>query len=313
MRVPASVAAVSCLCPLVVFLCVISQSCYGTQVDLSPHANPNPSLYPNPRHKSLPEPSPVPNSNKEPAHMSSVKRGQLGSSNHNTWNKPHSETRVDSNPSHTDNYRSNANFPSAVSQATTSLNARLKLQLQPKHVSNSRQGLVFKTNSNLPARNSSNIPKESSKSYSRANPKQRLGSLLQTKPKAVPNSKAGNKPKTNSESLSKTKISSISSPNVQSNSSGKVNPNPFSGSSAALVSGSKSHSKVKSSSLSNARADSKVTNPNVKTPIRSQRNQTKFLDTDKDTSHRPKRGWIWNQFFVLEEHIGPEPQYVGKV
>uniref|UniRef100_A0A673CIZ3 Cadherin 18 n=1 Tax=Sphaeramia orbicularis TaxID=375764 RepID=A0A673CIZ3_9TELE len=43
------------------------------------------------------------------------------------------------------------------------------------------------------------------------------------------------------------------------------------------------------------------------------RNQTKFLDTDKDTSHRPKRGWIWNQFFVLEEHIGPEPQYVGKL
>uniref|UniRef100_A0A8C5BHM2 Cadherin 18 n=1 Tax=Gadus morhua TaxID=8049 RepID=A0A8C5BHM2_GADMO len=25
------------------------------------------------------------------------------------------------------------------------------------------------------------------------------------------------------------------------------------------------------------------------------------------------RGWIWNQFFVLEEHIGPESQYVGKL
>ncbi|XP_076146365.1 cadherin-18-like isoform X2 [Alosa pseudoharengus] len=29
--------------------------------------------------------------------------------------------------------------------------------------------------------------------------------------------------------------------------------------------------------------------------------------------HRPKRGWIWNQFFVLEEHFGPDPQYVGKL
>uniref|UniRef100_A0A4W6E538 Uncharacterized protein n=1 Tax=Lates calcarifer TaxID=8187 RepID=A0A4W6E538_LATCA len=45
----------------------------------------------------------------------------------------------------------------------------------------------------------------------------------------------------------------------------------------------------------------------------AQRNQTKLLETDKDSHHRPKRGWIWNQFFVLEEHIGPEPQYVGKV
>uniref|UniRef100_A0A668AQ11 Cadherin 18 n=1 Tax=Myripristis murdjan TaxID=586833 RepID=A0A668AQ11_9TELE len=48
-------------------------------------------------------------------------------------------------------------------------------------------------------------------------------------------------------------------------------------------------------------------------PIRPQRNQTKVLDTEKDSHHRPKRGWIWNQFFVLEEHIGPEPQYVGKL
>uniref|UniRef100_A0A8C3AEH0 Uncharacterized protein n=1 Tax=Cyclopterus lumpus TaxID=8103 RepID=A0A8C3AEH0_CYCLU len=31
-----------------------------------------------------------------------------------------------------------------------------------------------------------------------------------------------------------------------------------------------------------------------------------------DLHYRTKRGWIWNQFFVLEEHIGPEPQYVGK-
>lgn len=28
---------------------------------------------------------------------------------------------------------------------------------------------------------------------------------------------------------------------------------------------------------------------------------------------RVRRGWIWNQFFVLEEYMGSEPQYVGKV
>ncbi|KAF3858802.1 hypothetical protein F7725_012003 [Dissostichus mawsoni] len=27
---------------------------------------------------------------------------------------------------------------------------------------------------------------------------------------------------------------------------------------------------------------------------------------------RNKRGWVWNQFFVLEEYMGSDPQYVGK-
>ncbi|CAB1447946.1 unnamed protein product [Pleuronectes platessa] len=27
---------------------------------------------------------------------------------------------------------------------------------------------------------------------------------------------------------------------------------------------------------------------------------------------RVKRGWVWNQFFVLEEYMGSDPQYVGK-
>ncbi|XP_051523069.1 cadherin-18-like [Myxocyprinus asiaticus] len=40
-------------------------------------------------------------------------------------------------------------------------------------------------------------------------------------------------------------------------------------------------------------------------------NQTK--DGEIEVHHRPKRGWIWNQFFVLEEHIGPDAQYVGKL
>lgn len=42
-------------------------------------------------------------------------------------------------------------------------------------------------------------------------------------------------------------------------------------------------------------------------------NRTKIPEGGKDPHHRPKRGWVWNQFYVLEEHFGPEPQYVGKV
>jgi cadherin 15 (M-cadherin) len=29
--------------------------------------------------------------------------------------------------------------------------------------------------------------------------------------------------------------------------------------------------------------------------------------------HRTKRGWMWNQFFLLEEYTGTDTQYVGKV
>lgn len=29
--------------------------------------------------------------------------------------------------------------------------------------------------------------------------------------------------------------------------------------------------------------------------------------------HRAKRGWMWNQFFLLEEYTGSDTQYVGKV
>lgn len=43
------------------------------------------------------------------------------------------------------------------------------------------------------------------------------------------------------------------------------------------------------------------------------RNHNQTKDGETEVHHRPKRGWIWNQFFVLEEHIGPEAQYVGKV
>ncbi|MGH0142921.1 UNVERIFIED_CONTAM: hypothetical protein FKN15_018100 [Acipenser sinensis] len=43
------------------------------------------------------------------------------------------------------------------------------------------------------------------------------------------------------------------------------------------------------------------------------KNQTKHIEGETEVHHRPKRGWVWNQFFVLEEHLGPEPQYVGKL
>ncbi|XP_035490724.2 cadherin-12-like [Scophthalmus maximus] len=33
----------------------------------------------------------------------------------------------------------------------------------------------------------------------------------------------------------------------------------------------------------------------------------------RSRAQRIKRGWVWNQFFVLEEYMGSEPQYVGKL
>ncbi|XP_051465340.1 cadherin-18 isoform X3 [Apus apus] len=47
--------------------------------------------------------------------------------------------------------------------------------------------------------------------------------------------------------------------------------------------------------------------------IKVTRNQTKLVEGETEVHHRPKRGWVWNQFFVLEEHMGPDPQYVGKL
>nr|XP_057916558.1 cadherin-18-like isoform X1 [Doryrhamphus excisus] len=41
--------------------------------------------------------------------------------------------------------------------------------------------------------------------------------------------------------------------------------------------------------------------------------QAKNQTGETEVHHRPKRGWIWNQFFVLEEHMGTEEQYVGKL
>ncbi|XP_054840669.1 cadherin-12 isoform X1 [Eublepharis macularius] len=58
------------------------------------------------------------------------------------------------------------------------------------------------------------------------------------------------------------------------------------------------------------------------TPLHPQLRQT--LETEsrgnvvtaperKTPAVRVKRGWVWNQFFVLEEYMGSEPQYVGKL
>lgn len=36
-------------------------------------------------------------------------------------------------------------------------------------------------------------------------------------------------------------------------------------------------------------------------------------DSDGRILQRSKRGWMWNQFFLLEEYTGNDHQYVGKV
>lgn len=58
------------------------------------------------------------------------------------------------------------------------------------------------------------------------------------------------------------------------------------------------------------------------TPLQPQPQQTLATEPRENVIHLPgqqshfhrvKRGWVWNQFFVLEEYMGSEPQYVGKV
>uniref|UniRef100_A0A673CCH7 Cadherin-12 n=1 Tax=Sphaeramia orbicularis TaxID=375764 RepID=A0A673CCH7_9TELE len=41
--------------------------------------------------------------------------------------------------------------------------------------------------------------------------------------------------------------------------------------------------------------------------------QTRLKRHGRTRAQRIKRGWVWNQFFVLEEYMGSEPQYVGKL
>ncbi|KAM8967730.1 cadherin-9 [Pelodytes ibericus] len=41
--------------------------------------------------------------------------------------------------------------------------------------------------------------------------------------------------------------------------------------------------------------------------------EKKNSQNDRKVLHRTKRGWMWNQFFLLEEYIGSDTQYVGKL
>ncbi|XP_028623431.1 cadherin-12 isoform X1 [Grammomys surdaster] len=58
------------------------------------------------------------------------------------------------------------------------------------------------------------------------------------------------------------------------------------------------------------------------TSLQPQPQQTLSTEPKENVIHLPgrrshlqrvKRGWVWNQFFVLEEYMGSEPQYVGKL
>ncbi|XP_054570293.1 cadherin-12 isoform X1 [Eptesicus fuscus] len=58
------------------------------------------------------------------------------------------------------------------------------------------------------------------------------------------------------------------------------------------------------------------------TPLQPQLQHTLATEPRENVIHLPgrrlhfqrvKRGWVWNQFFVLEEYMGSEPQYVGKL
>ncbi|KAM9845017.1 cadherin-12-like [Aulostomus maculatus] len=47
--------------------------------------------------------------------------------------------------------------------------------------------------------------------------------------------------------------------------------------------------------------------------VTSLADRTRLRRHGKSRVQRMKRGWVWNQFFVLEEYMGSEPQYVGKL
>lgn len=181
MRVPGGVATASCLCPLVTFLCVVSQNCCGAQFNVRNYSNSKPILRPNPRLKSPTKPTGIPA---------------------------------------TSLYKDLTSLIYSVSSQTPWVKPRPKIVTRPKEELN--------------------------------------------------------------------KMSSLSSTDQTSISSGSMNLK----------------TRPSSQISSNAKAIPVA-------PIRAETNQIKLLD--KDSHYRPKRGWIWNQFFVLEEHMGPEPQYVGKV
>ncbi|KAG8014360.1 Cadherin-12 [Nibea albiflora] len=52
--------------------------------------------------------------------------------------------------------------------------------------------------------------------------------------------------------------------------------------------------------------------PLGETPLTPLESRKRLRRHGRPRIHRIKRGWVWNQFFVLEEYMGSEPQYVGK-
>ncbi|XP_028283377.1 cadherin-18-like [Parambassis ranga] len=253
-------------------------------------------MYPNPRFKSPSEPTLLPSTSPDKL-MSPMKSSHLLSSSQTVPGKSDLKPRLDSASYLTDDQGFNSDFPSTVSKTTS--NTRLK----PQHASSKKI-----------ARNALTNPQQLAKVNSKTNPKPRPGSLSQPKSRAVLSSVPG--VKSNSGSAPNNKLSSQSGFIQRSNSSGTQYPRTFYNTSLASLSNPRSHSKLRPSlqTDTNPKSNSSKTSiPNSRTSIRAQRNQTKLKDTDKDSYHVPKRGWIWNQFFVLEEHIGTEPQYVGKL
>lgn len=298
MRLSAGVAAVSCVCPLVVFLCVVPQSCYGT------HTNPNPDLDPSLRLKSLPEPTQLPRSSLEKVVSPSDPSQSIRS-------RTQFNPRFDTVSNSTNHHRPNTLLSSTISKAILSSNAGPRQQHLPKQISNSKPGFEFKLNVNQVAANGSNHGSQFSEKTKTSNPGS--VSLLQPNHKVSPRSKVTQGSKTNAKSGSNSQSSKFS--NQAYNSSGAMSPSTYYNIIPAALSSLKSRSRIRPSlqPSTNAKYHSSFSNMNSKSSVRAQRNQTKSMETDKDSQHRPKRGWIWNQFFVLEEHIGPDPQYVGKV
>uniref|UniRef100_A0A8C5HPB6 Cadherin domain-containing protein n=1 Tax=Gouania willdenowi TaxID=441366 RepID=A0A8C5HPB6_GOUWI len=57
----------------------------------------------------------------------------------------------------------------------------------------------------------------------------------------------------------------------------------------------------------------KTLNPNKTLPVWPQPSQSTRTGKEGQVLHRSKRGWVWNQFFVIEEYTGPDPVLVGRL
>ncbi|KAK7944765.1 hypothetical protein WMY93_000493 [Mugilogobius chulae] len=72
----------------------------------------------------------------------------------------------------------------------------------------------------------------------------------------------------------------------------------------------KNRSQLKPSSRIISKVDEKVSKAEDGFRTEANRNLTKTVDLDRKELSKAKRGWVRNQFYVLEEHMGPEPQSV---